>query len=505
MVFFHIFFILIYKKLNYFYQIGTSINLNILENTLKSFYQETNMMTKMISKTSYDEFAVYDMSDILDMDRIHDNEYLNSMHIQAVRPKSSKYIVLKYKKESLRDETDLEKKRKIGYIRSVVYDTENKCIVSNSPSKSIDIVSMNEKDKISPELPDTFRVEEYVEGTMINVFWNDTESNSGWIRSTRSVIGAQTAFYNNTYHSSNSGEITPHFKKSTYSDMFDDCLHASNFSLDRLDKNFSYSFLIQHPINKIVTQVHSPKLYLCGMYHMQGSKVFEKPLYRYNANGNGIEFSPAVIKIFKQSSVCIPYVDMSVKNVNEAILKYQNTEKTHFSIQGIFIKKGNQTFKIRNPNNKYVRELRGNQSKIQYHFYELRRENKIREFLTFFPEYSLMFSSMEKEINLFAQTLYYMYHMCYRFKTKELSEIPYEFRNHVWELHRYYLTNLRPMRQGIQFKHVMKHLSMLEPARLMFSINFGKRSEPEGMAHMCGYTETFSPNLSNQVSHIVTN
>ena len=463
------------------------------------------MMTKMISKTSYDEFVVYDMSDILDINRIHDDEYLKSMHIQTVRPKSSKYIILKYKKESLREENDLGKKRQIGYIRSVIYDTEKKCIVSNSPSKSMDIDAMNDKDKLSTALPDTFRVEEYVEGTMINVFWNEIGPASGWIRSTRSVIGAKTAFYNNTYHPSNSGEITPTFKKSTYSDMFDDCLYASSFSLDRLDKNYSYSFLIQHPINKIVTQVHTPKLYLCGMYRTEGNKVFEKPLYRYNSNGDGIEFNPIVVKIFRRSSVCIPYVDVSVKNVNDAILKYENAEKTHFSIQGIFLKKGNQTFKLRNPNNKYVRELRGNQSKIQYHFYELRKENKIREFLTFFPEYSLMFSSMEKEINLFTQTLYYMYHMCYRFKTKELTEIPYEFRNHVWELHRYYLTNLRPKRQGIQFKNVMKHLSMLEPARLMFSVNFGKRSEPEGMAHMCGYTESINPNLSNQVSQIVGN
>lgn len=459
----------------------------------------------MISKTSYDEFAVYDMSNILDMERINDDEYLSSMHLDTVRPKSSKYIILKYKKDSLRQEKDLEKKRKIGYIRSVIYDTENKCIVSNSPAKSIDIDAICEKDKRSQTLPDTYRVEEYVEGTMISVFWNDMGTASGWIRSTRSVLGAKTAFYNNTYNSSTDGGIHSNFHKSTYSDMFDDCLYASNFSLDRLDKNYSYSFLIQHPINKIVSQVNTPKLYLCGMYHIEGTKVFEKPLYRYNSNGNGIEFNPIVIKIFKQSSVCIPYADVSVKNVNEAILKYANAEHTHFSIQGIFIKNGNQTYKLRNPNNKYVRELRGNQSKIQYHFYELRRENKIREFLTFFPEYSTMFSSMEKEINLFAQTLYYMYHMCYRFKTKELTDFPYEFRNHIWELHRYYLTNLRPRRQGIQFKNVMKHLSILEPARLMFSINFGKRSEPEGMAHMCGYTETFNPNLSNQISQQVSN
>lgn len=462
-------------------------------------------MTKMISKSSYDEFPVYDMSTILDMTRIEDDEYLSSMHIDTVRPKSSKYIILKYKKDSLKQEKNLEKKRNIGFIRSVIYDTVNKCIVSNSPAKSFDVDDIDNKDKNSPTLPDTYRVEEYVEGTLIHVFWNDMGTASGWIRSTRSVLGAKTAFYNNTYNPSIQGGLKTTFHKSTFSEMFDDCLHASNFSLDRLDKNYSYSFLIQHPINKIVNQVNSPKLYLCAMYHIDGCKVFEKPLYKYNANGSGIEFNPVVTKIFRHSSVCIPYVDISVKNVNDAILKYANPEKTHFSIQGIFIKHGNKTYKIRNPNNKYVRELRGNQSKIQYHFYELRKENRIREFLTFFPEYSNMFNSMEREINLFAQTLYYMYHMCYRFKTKELTELPYEFRNHTWQLHRYYLENLRPRRQGIQFKHVMKHLSVLEPARLMFSINFGKRSESEEMSHMCGgYNDNIPINSPTENTSIMT-
>lgn len=447
------------------------------------------MMTKMISKNSYDDFTVYDMSTILDMNRINDDEYLNSMHIDTVRPKSSKYIILKYKKESLKQENDVKKKQSIGFIRSVIYDTENKRIVSNSPGKSLNIDAIEDKDKCSPILPDTYRIEEYVEGTMINVFWNDMGTTGKWTRSTRSVLGAKTAFYNNTYNHSIQGGTKPTFHKSTFSDMFDDCLNASNFSLDRLDKNYSYSFLIQHPINKIVNQVHSPKLYLCAMYHSDGCKVFEKPLYKYNSNGSGIEFNPLVIKIFRHSSVCIPYADVSVTNMNDAILKYANADKTHFSIQGIFIKSGHKTYKIRNPNNKYVRELRGNQSKIQYHFYELRKEDRIREFLTFFPEYSNMFNNMDSEINLFAQTLYYMYHMCYRFKTKELTELPYEFRNHVWQLHRYYLENLRPHRQGIHFNHVMKHLSVLEPAQLMFSINFGKRSEPQDMTHMCGHND----------------
>ena len=88
--------------------------------------------------------------------------------------------------------------------------------------------------------------------------------------------------------------------------------------------------------------------------------------------------------------------------------------------------------------------------------------------------------------------------MCYRFKTKELTDIPYEYRNHVWELHRYYLEVLRPRRLGVQFKNVMKHLSLLEPARLMFSLNYGKRNQHPEMSHMC------TDSLSSDVKKAVT-
>lgn len=440
---------------------------------------------------------VFTLSNIIDTKRMNDISYMNSMHMDQVKPKDSKYIILKYKKDGLRNEVDLVKKNKIGFVRSVIYNTEKNCVVAASPCKSLDLSHMSSEDKSSMTLSSSLRVEEYVEGTMVNVFHED--SNDEWVRSTRSVLGAKTAFYNNTYNpSTDKKDVSVTFHNTSFDDMFMECVSASNFKLERLNKDYSYSFVIQHPANKIVNQINTPKLYLCAIYKCENQSVYEVPLYKYNDNRTNIEFNPLVKDMFRSSSVCIPYVDLHVKNIPDAILKYANSESTHFSIQGIVIKKDNKRFKITNPNYRYVRELRGNQSKIQYHFYELRRDNKQGEFLSFFPEYVNLFKSMEHEINLFAQTLFYMYHMCYRFKTKELTDFPYEYRNHIWELHRYYLEVLRPRRSGIQFKNVMKHLSLLEPARLMFSINFEKRQQHPDMSHMCG--ESLPPMIKQAVS-----
>ena len=81
---------------------------------------------------------VFTLSNIIDVKRMNDISYLKSMHVDMVKPSGSKYVILKYKKDGLRNEQDLLKKHMIGYIRSVIYDTEKKCIVACSPCKSLE-------------------------------------------------------------------------------------------------------------------------------------------------------------------------------------------------------------------------------------------------------------------------------------------------------------------------------------------------------------------------------
>ena len=236
---------------------------------------------------------VFTLSNIIDVKRMNDISYLKSMHVDMVKPSGSKYVILKYKKDGLRNEQDLLKKHMIGYIRSVIYDTEKKCIVACSPCKSLDLTHMTHEDKSAMTLPDNIRAEEYVEGTMINVFFDKDENK--WYRSTRGVLGAKTAFYNNTYNPcTDKKNVSVTFHNTTFDDMFMECLHTSNFKLDRLNKDYSYSFVIQHPANKIVNQITTPKLYLCAMYKCEEQSVYEIPLYMFTENKITIQFNPLV-------------------------------------------------------------------------------------------------------------------------------------------------------------------------------------------------------------------
>jgi hypothetical protein len=55
--------------------------------------------------------------------------------------------------------------------------------------------------------------------------------------------------------------------------------------------------------------------------------------------------------------------------------------------------------------------LRGNQPKLLYHYLELRKigNEKIREFLNYFPEHTNKFLEFREKVHAYTNTLYNMY------------------------------------------------------------------------------------------------
>ena len=111
-------------------------------------------------------------------------------------------------------------------------------MVCVSPPKSIDVdfyhkkyINSNSKDVI---------IEEFYDGTMINMF---RHKGVNYV-STRSCLGAH-----NKYRSIK-----------TFNTMFSECIDFELF--DKLDENYCYSFLLQHPNNRIVKQYKNPSCIL---------------------------------------------------------------------------------------------------------------------------------------------------------------------------------------------------------------------------------------------------
>ena len=65
--------------------------------------------------------------------------------------------------------------------------------------------------------------------------------------------------------------------------------------------------------------------------------------------------------------------------------------------------------------------------------------------------------------------------MCYVDKSKQFREFPYEFRPHMSELQRIYMDELRVRGGRTTLASVIAYVSVLEPARLMYAINYPLR------------------------------
>ena len=128
----------------------------------------------------------------------------------------------------------------IGIFRSLLIDNKNK-IISFSPPKSLKYDLFKSQNDNIKEV----NVEEYVEGTMINLFWNNIE----WEISTKNTIGGKIIFFQNED------------KQLTFRNMFNEICNYVGLDYENLNKEYCYSFVMQHPKNRIVIPFFDMKLY----------------------------------------------------------------------------------------------------------------------------------------------------------------------------------------------------------------------------------------------------
>ena len=377
--------------------------------------------------------STYDLSNYFDFEKINDDEYIKAQNLSVIR--KDNYTILKYINKIFLCDRTLN-------FRSVVLYKDR--IVSFAPPKSISLFNMQKYPNIK-----NMTFEEFVEGTMVNVFYNGLK----WEMATRSIIGGHGKFY----------------KKSAknFRTMFIEAMNTSHLEFDNLNKSFCYSFVFQHPDNRIVIKTTTPKLYLCAVYKIKGTIIEEINFRTDEALCSRVN----VPKIYS-NKLCPKFENWC--NVRDT---FANKETTPYDIMGVIIKYGGVRSKMRNPNYEFVRQLRGNQPKLQFQYYNLRRMGKVRDFLKFYPEYKKDFSVFRTQIHTYTQNLHQYYLRCYVKKEKPLKEFPYEYRTHMYTLHQIYINELRVDKKCISLSKVINYINNLAPAQLMFTINYKLRKQ----------------------------
>ena len=145
---------------------------------------------------------------------------------------------------------------------------------------------------------------------------------------------------------------------------------------------------------------------------------------------------------------------------------------TSFDIMGIMFKNGFYRYKMRNPVYEYLHNLKGNEPKLQYQYYSLRKNNQVYDFLKHYPEYKDEFSKLRQELHNVTAQLWRNYIYCFVEKTIKLKDFGSRFKQHMLALHDKYINELRLENKCVSRNEVINYINNLEPSRLMYLVNY---------------------------------
>ena len=384
----------------------------------------------------------YKPNDYADISKlINDNKYAESKHIYVKQV--DHLYVLKYNKSKLTTENI----NSLGLFRSIVAD-QNGNIISFAPQKSIDFDVFSQSNEY-----DSCYIQHFPEGTMINVFF-DTHIED-WQITTRSTIGAKCNFNMDS--------------NITYRYMFLDAMNHIGLEFDDLDKSCCYSFVLQHPKNRIVVPINEPMLILTNKYKIVDNEIFNHNSFNNVTKFNTLKMHTIDDNNFKSS---VNYTGNNWKQLIEHFF----SDNLPYQLQGVVIwnTKGQRT-KIRNSNYEKIKHLKGNSPKLQYHYYYLRQNGAVGDFLKYYPEYRQEFSDFRKELHKYTNQLYQNYINCFIKKQKPLVEYPYNFKTHMYKIHEHYLNELKEEGKYVNKGVVVEYVNTLPPPRLMYSVNHIKK------------------------------
>jgi len=307
-----------------------------------------------------------------------------------------RYVIMRYVKgqSHLTDSS----KPWVPWFRSVVWDTETNRPVCVAPRKAM-----------FSEIPSnqSTTIEEFVEGVMVNGFIGDS---SEMILATRSKIGATTGYWTTK----------------TFAEMMEEA--QRNYSLNQGEiaealksNHFTFgSFVIQHPEHRVVQKNTLAKLYCIHL-----GSVNEKGEVTIHETKE--EWPESLHKFAVKSFGVLPAGKSAVDMVNNSMNAWAMTW------QG-FVFRGQQGERWRYRTKAYtsLRELRGNESKVEERFVRLRSTGKIGLYLKNWNEDKQSFSMLEAKFRNLTKEIYYEYCNIHKAHSKTIHDVNSTFKGMLY-------------------------------------------------------------------------
>jgi hypothetical protein len=233
---------------------------------------------------------------------------------------------------------------------------------------------------------------------MLNLFYD--KRIQSWELGTRGAVGGNYWFFRNQYSVDEKSKM---IHQPTFRQMFLQAFRANDGQdindlpfLEYLSKDYSYSFVLQHPANHIVKMVLTPIAYLVAVYHLLDDHVVCIP--------------PTVFEEW-DCFLGIRGLLEFPRRFDEESYEELSTNKMSFDMVGMMfydLKTGERA-SIENESYKVAREIRGNNPNLQYQYLCLRHSGKVDDFLALFPQYKKLFYKFYKQYNDFVTQLHQSY------------------------------------------------------------------------------------------------
>jgi hypothetical protein len=307
--------------------------------------------------------------------------------------------------------------------RSLVWDTQmnRPCCVAPFAAR---------RDQKIPLTGEPLRLEDFVEGVMINVFRvkGDSETHV----TTRSRLDADGSFYS----------------ERTFRELFEEAMESKRVCLDDIEAVMGdpakmdgvvgtfMSLVLAHPEHRVVRSVEHANFWA---------------IYRGIVKANGtVEFYTEDLPVAwrpKTYSLTFKPTDWA-----ELKAKFEEIKKSKpWYWQGIAVHTGLQRWRFRNADHDRVRrELRGTESNPFGRFLRLRANKKVQEYLRVYAEDSEAFQGYEETYRATTRTLYSWYCRCHKEHLLAFKELPKSVQPMVFGLHKHYLEALRPNRKTLR-------------------------------------------------------
>jgi hypothetical protein len=317
----------------------------------------------------------------------------------------------------------------VGEFRSVVWDARTNRPVCAGPARGLSFAkAIADGIKI-----DECVVEDFIDGVMINLF--QSKHGGEWDVATRTVIGGECNFYG----------------KRDFSDLFWETFDATGLSTDMLEDGANYSFVLQHPEERVVVSpaYGIPKLYLVAY--------------------SGGSLDGKLQALFPQKHFDLK----TLEDVKERVVAWGKRFRTAW--QGLVIKTADgRRYKLRSDQYDEARHLRGNQANRPYVWLERWGQGRLPAYLRLYPEEQTEADAVIQSFKDLTQQAHTIYLEIYKQRLYPLGQAPAKFRKLLWDAH--------TAGKASYFPHFREFTNGLDTARKLWLVNFDRRFAADPVA-----------------------